>query len=89
MSKLEFTCPKCGGHSLNEIMVGVCVITEIIGFDDYCIDYDDAVNKGGHIESFCCENCGWYVRNNDSYDLIDCHDDLIEWIKEHDNAKSN
>ncbi len=86
MSKLEFTCPKCGEHRIEEVMIDVVVMSEIINLDsDGDFNYGEQTNDGGIVDSYSCMNCGLtpYIEDetHSECDVIDSHDDLVKWIK--------
>lgn len=83
MQRLNFTCPKCGGHKIEEIMADVTVISEvndIVGDDGVRLDfsYDDQTNDGGEIDRYQCADCGHCV----GYGGRDIRDELEEngWL---------
>jgi hypothetical protein len=76
---LEFTCKGCGSHRLEEVMVDVCVVSEINVIDHGRCDYGDQTNDGGEIDRFQCQDCGRVLRDKDGQ-LIDGHDTLAEFV---------
>lgn len=72
----EFTCKKCGSHTLEEVMTDVTVSSSIKGFeilDGFIdIDYAEQSNEGGEIETYQCLNCGEAVANS--------QEELIEFL---------
>jgi predicted RNA-binding Zn-ribbon protein involved in translation (DUF1610 family) len=64
-----FTCPKCGSHKLNEILVGVIQTTEVTAVeqadDGLACDYGDSTHDGGEIAHYECGNCGNIVATSE------------------------
>lgn len=60
MAQLEFTCPGCGSHQLEEIMSDVVVASCITVIDDEYdeLEYGEQTNSGGVVDRYQCENCG-------------------------------
>lgn len=90
MKKVEFTCPECGSHRLEEIMDGVSVVSEIthVGIDrgDDGIAVADLVygkqtNEGGQVEHYQCEACGTMLQLANDL-LADCPETLAQWFEE-------
>ncbi len=78
MDKIEFTCPECGSHKIEEIMVDMIVASEcslgypavdpgcVVDPDGYEIQYGDQTNQGGHVERYQCGNCGFTIVDDSS-----------------------
>lgn len=67
---IVFTCPKCGCHKIEEIMMDLCVASDISISEhpDGTIDfaYGDQSNEGGHVDRYQCGDCGRTIVNHDS-----------------------
>lgn len=66
MTRIKFTCPKCGGHTIEEIMANVTVSSTVnsVSMDDgkYLeFDYSDQTNEGGEIDRYQCAQCGYCI----------------------------
>lgn len=66
MMNLNFTCPRCCGHIIEEVMVNVTVVSEIteVTMDDgnhLEFGYCDQINEGGEVDRYQCSNCGYTV----------------------------
>jgi len=66
---LEFTCPKCGEHCMEEIQVEIIVASRIhlvqnADGSDPSFDYGEQTNDNGpngHIDRYQCAGCGWTI----------------------------
>ncbi len=59
MSKVNFTCPECGGRKLEEVMVGVTVASEVLDVDeDGNVEYGEQSNEDGEVLHYICALCG-------------------------------
>lgn len=82
---MEFTCPICGEHRLEEIMTDVVVasiITNLNEEGDH--DYGEQVNEDGEVDHYQCVNCGWIIKHGSLETLGNPITDVIElakWIK--------
>jgi len=63
--EIEFTCPKCNEHRIEEIMVDVGVISEISRLLRYengvGIEYGEQTNDDGHVDRYQCGGCGYTI----------------------------
>ena len=65
-----FTCPRCGGHKLEEVMIEVVQTTVITAVE--CVenglacDYGDCSHDGGEVSCYQCGNCGNVVAENEA-----------------------
>lgn len=70
MSNINFTCCKCGGRKLEEVMVDVTVASQVIDVDeDGNVEYGEQTNEDGEVLYYICACCGWKVprvRNGES-----------------------
>ena len=59
---VEFTCPACGKHRLEEVMVGVTVASIIIAIPD-CgdLNYGEQTNENGTVDRYQCVDCGFVI----------------------------
>jgi len=56
---MNFTCPNCDGHRIEEIMVDVTMSTEVNDISEYGdVNYGDQCSEGGVIDRFQCMECG-------------------------------
>ena len=57
-----FTCPKCQGHSLEEIMYGVTVASNInsafVEDGEISFEYGEQSNENGEVDRYQCTDCG-------------------------------
>jgi hypothetical protein len=82
MPKLEFTCPDCKGHTLEEIQDNVTVATEISGINnDGSLQYGEATNENGEVIFYQCADCGEVIHKDG--DPITSEEDLLEWLETH------
>ena len=62
-TEIVFTCPKCGEHAIEEIMVDVIVSSEvwITAHDPGGIvtTYGQQTNDDGHVDRYQCGSCGF------------------------------
>lgn len=77
---LQFTCPRCGSHSITEVMVEMVVdskVDAIIEIDGAVeLQYGEQTNEGGHVDHYCCGGCGlWIVDDHSEHadDGLDAH----------------
>lgn len=68
---IVFTCPKCGCHKIEEIMMDLCVASDISISEhpDGTIDfaYGDQSNEGGgHVDRYQCGECGRTIVDHNS-----------------------
>jgi DNA-directed RNA polymerase subunit RPC12/RpoP len=71
---MQFTCPDCHSHILEEISTNVTVASQIINISEDCLDYGEQTNEDGELERYQCANCGYILP-------VFTHQELIEWIK--------
>ena len=64
----EFTCPKCGGRNIEEIMADMVVSSEVIEISPEGGEllYGEQTNEGGHVCSYNCSGCGLLIVDDDS-----------------------
>ncbi len=72
---LEFTCPECSSHKIEEIMVAMTVASEIriseeeadeTGPGGVFTNYGNQHRHGGHVDRYQCGECGYTILNHDS-----------------------
>jgi len=60
-----FTCQRCGGHRLEEVMRDVTQTSVIACVENVAgmlqCDYDDVLCEGGEVSHYQCANCGEVV----------------------------
>ena len=60
---VKFTCPECGDHRVEEIMVDVTVSSEITAFDELGdFEYRQPMNDGG-VSHYQCLYCGQVIQH--------------------------
>lgn len=74
---IKFTCPKCGCHTAEEVIVDTTVSIRILGIDEDTgeIEYDADSFDGGVVDRYQCEHCGYVIEG------IDNCEDMAEFIK--------
>jgi transcription initiation factor IIE alpha subunit len=78
---LKFTCPKCGGHVLDQDEDNCFISSEIehIRADG---DFDilpPTIHKSSNY-GFSCRNCNVYLKDENNYILKE-NLEVVEWIK--------
>lgn len=76
---IVFTCPKCGSHKIEEIMVDMTVVSEMTisehedetGPGGIFTNYGEQENDGGHVDRYQCGECGKTIVDHDSPHSID------------------
>jgi predicted RNA-binding Zn-ribbon protein involved in translation (DUF1610 family) len=68
---IEFKCPECDGHKIEEIMVGMTVATEVgkvEQHDDGKVNYvaGEQTNEDGHVDRYQCKGCGFTIVDDNS-----------------------
>lgn len=63
---LEFTCPKCSSHKIEEIIVDMTVAGEIRFGEGNRVDRGDQTNEGGHVDRYQCGECGYTITDDTS-----------------------
>ena len=79
---LEFTCPSCKRHRLEEVMVGVTVASNVVVSEGGNVEYYEQSNEDGTVERYQCMYCGFVIKNDDDQEIVDCLE-LAEWLKAH------
>jgi len=80
--KLEFTCPDCGKHDLEEVLTGIVYINDVVSIDDGEVWTRHREMDGDSTrESYRCKNCGFIVKNEKDNNITD-PDDLVQWIED-------
>ena len=76
-TEIEWTCPKCGYHDLEEVMIDVVVSSTInsIG-EDGDIDYGFDSHEDGEVQSYQCVRCGLEIPGIKKCDALYSH--LVE-----------
>jgi len=89
---LEFTCPKCGEHRIEEVMVNVTVassLTDIVVDDEpgspADMTYVDQDNEDGEIDRYQCMDCG-HVLKDGVNDKICSQEELSVWMIDHESS---
>ena len=83
VKELQFTCPNCKNHSLEEVMSNVSVASEISTIrSDGDIDYGEQTNEDGSVSQYQCMSCG-YIIGQEEKELITDHIDMVNWVKSH------
>lgn len=64
-----FTCPQCGKHKLEEVMIGVIQTTVIDAVEatpeGVVYDYGDYSHDGGEVAHYQCGHCGKIVAEDE------------------------
>jgi transcription elongation factor Elf1 len=72
-----FTCPQCGGHRLEEVMVGVISYSEVTDIEQtdtgLACEYGETTHDEGELARFQCLDCRHVVAESE--------DDLAEFLK--------
>jgi rubredoxin len=73
-----FTCPTCGGHRLEEVLVGVVLYSVI----DYVgasggVEYGPENHEDGDIDRYQCVDCGWVMEG------VTEEQELFAYLEEH------
>jgi rubredoxin len=79
---MNFTCPECQQHRLEEVMTSVIVASTIIDAQDGSIDYGEQTNEGGLVDHYQCMDCGYIIRWDEESDPIDDSEMLGDWLEE-------
>jgi hypothetical protein len=67
-----FTCHKCGGHAIEEVMTNVTVSSVINSIGEGGdIEYGLAYNDDGEVDRFQCVDCGATVTSGDNEELYE------------------
>jgi len=77
---MNFTCPNCGEHRLEEIMIGVTVASTILDVEDGSVDYGEQSNEDGEVQNYQCMDCG-AVLTNDMLPITD-PEELWQWLED-------
>ncbi|GAG54886.1 unnamed protein product [marine sediment metagenome] len=72
MENVEFICPECGKHQLEEVMLNSKVFTKIVNI---AIENNVAIHtigishgaRDGDIECYRCFNCEYILKYNDEH----------------------
>jgi hypothetical protein len=84
MRTVEFTCRKCGGHRIEEVMHSVTVrspITKIFIQDDTAdcnYNLNLVSHEDGYVDHYQCIDCGRVIEANDLVELVEALDNLLE-----------
>ena len=80
---LNFTCPKCGQHILEEIMTN-CIQSSAIDTitDEGHVYYDETSTDLGEVDHYQCQNCN-YVLKDENDIKISLPEELVEWLNKH------
>jgi DNA-directed RNA polymerase subunit RPC12/RpoP len=64
-----FTCPQCGSHKLDEVMIGVIQTTDITAVErtseGLACDYGDCTLDGGTVAHYQCGQCGHEIASDE------------------------
>lgn len=68
-TEAAFTCPQCGSHKLDEVMIAVIQTTEITTVEQteegLACDYGDCTHDGGEVAHYQCGHCGHIVATSE------------------------
>jgi hypothetical protein len=85
---INFTCPDCKGHVLEEKVEGVIMYYELHSFyqdekDNYTVAEDygdlDEFHEDAEVTGYLCQECGYRIGINAF--------DALAWLHEHEMAK--
>ncbi len=69
---IEFTCPKCGEHRMEEIQVGMTVSTDISlaqhNDGSVYVIYGAQTNEEGYVARYACKDCGRTILDDNDHD---------------------
>ena len=89
MKKIEFTCPECGSHRLDEVKTGVTIKRAVTSITEPSfIDCGEPRIANHHVDYYQCASCDFFVRNEQGKVLYDGKS-LIQWIKNKKLEKSS
>lgn len=79
-TKLQFTCPECGGHKINE-MTNVLRVFPVVKIGEEELEYGEAIDGHGMLDAidhYACANtdCGFVIP------LVKTVEQMIEWLKD-------
>jgi len=84
----EFTCPKCGEHRLEEVMIDVTVASKVTDVsEDGDVDYGEQSNEDGTVERYQCMDCGHVLVEEDDdgtnveHTTVTQQSELAAWLK--------
>ncbi len=60
-----FTCDQCGGHQLEEVMVGVILTSRVESIDGTEMEYGEVEHQEGEVVKYQCAKCGNEVAENE------------------------
>jgi len=71
MSDLNFTCPECGGHSLQLVERACIHVTEVIGIEDGVLQLGESICTAvGDRNQYDCADCETVIAEN-TEDLLE------------------
>jgi len=81
--EIKFTCPECGEHVIEEVMLNVMVVSPLIRINDDgdCV-YGVQINTDGEVSHYQCMSCGYVIEEEGESVITNC-EELAEWIKAH------
>ena len=75
---MNFECPRCGSHRIEEILIDVVQATEVTEVKDEdgfaVLDYGDHTLDGGEVQGFQCLRCGEHIAKD--------QEELLRYLKE-------
>ena len=72
-----FQCPRCGGHSLEEVMIDVVVTSEVVEvYEGGDLSYGSQENTEGSVDHYQCAACGWVFKHGEA-----SGEELYEFLK--------
>jgi rubredoxin len=78
---LQFTCPTCKNHRLEEVMSGVTVVSEIAEIsEEGDHTYGEQTNEEGVVSQYQCIHCGYILGQKEGSPIVEC-DEIAEWVK--------
>lgn len=87
--KLYFTCPDCGGHTLEEVLTMAVIRNEIVSvretkendLQETYLWYGTQDVDGGEVTCYQCRGCGYSPKSEHGVEITEW-DELGDWLKD-------
>ena len=87
IKSLTFTCPKCGGHLIEEVTVNVSLYNRILTMNTRgTFEYDLIDQSNGELDHYRCGACDYVVVDKQGNNITACLD-LVKWLKRQQRKK--